>query len=421
MDVDSHAEELASDLGADKAEVKRDLENLLEYSVPIDEATQSLRRKYGGGDTGGSGAPEPRDLADITTDDAGVTVTAKVLTVGQRSIRYQGENQTIVEGELADDTGTISYTAWEDFGFAPGDVVRIGNANVREWEGQPELNLGETTDVTEADDLDVPFPVGGERDLFDLAPGDRGRIVEVVVIEVDERIIDGRDGETEILSGVVADESARLPFTDWEPHSEIVEGATLRLDDVYVREFRGVPSVNVSEFTTVTPIDRDIEIPDATRLTVREAVETGGVFDVEIEGHVVGVRDGSGLIQRCPECGRVVQKGQCRTHGEVDADDDLRVKAIIDDGTGALTAVLDDELTAEIYGGGLEKAREAAKEAMDQEVVADEIRERIVGQEFRVRGSLSVDDFGANVEATSFDSVEDDASDRARAFLEAVA
>ena len=31
MDVNSHAEELASDLGVDKEEVKADLENLLEY------------------------------------------------------------------------------------------------------------------------------------------------------------------------------------------------------------------------------------------------------------------------------------------------------------------------------------------------------------------------------------------------------
>jgi len=49
MDVNSHAEELASDLGVDKEEVKADLQNLLEYSVPIDEAKQSVRRKHGGG------------------------------------------------------------------------------------------------------------------------------------------------------------------------------------------------------------------------------------------------------------------------------------------------------------------------------------------------------------------------------------
>jgi len=420
MDADAHAEELASDLGVDKAEVKADLQNLLEYSVPIEEAKGSLRRKYGDG-ADSSGEPEPADVAEITTEDASASVTAVVLTAGKRSIRYQGDEQVIVEGELADGTGRISYTAWEDFGLQPGDTVAIGNANVREWEGEPELNLGESTSVTPASDVDVPYEVGGDRDLIDLEPGDRGRNVEVQVVDVEERTIDGRDGETGILSGVLADETARLPFTDWEPRPGIAEGATLRIEDVYVREFRGVPSVNVSEFSTVTPLDREVEAADATRLTVRGAVETGGAFDLELRGSVVGVRDGSGLIQRCPECGRVTQKGQCRTHGEVDAEDDLRTKAILDDGTGALTIVLDDELTAEIYGDGIEDARAAAKEAMDQEVVADEIRAAIVGREVRVRGNLSVDDYGANLNAEAFDVVADDPTKRARTFLEEVA
>jgi len=419
MDVDTHAEELASDLGVDEEEVRADLQNLLEYSVPVDEAKGSLRRKYGDGESA-SGEPEPTGVADVTTDGASASVTGVVLTAGKRSIRYQGENQVIVEGELADGTDRISYTAWEEFGLEPGDTVTIGNANVREWEGEPELNLGESTSVTPAPDLDVPYEVGGERNLIDLEPGDRGRTVEVRAVDVEERTIDGRDGETEILSGVLADDTARLPFTDWDPHSAITGDANVRIEDAYVREFRGVPSVNVSEFSTVTTLDREVAIAEATRLTVGEAVETGGAFDVEIEADIVGIRDGSGLIQRCPECGRMVQKDQCRTHGAVDGEDDLRVKAILDDGTGALTAILGTELTADVYGGGIETAREAAKEAMDQQVVADAIREEVVGREARVRGNLSIDDYGANLTAESFELVEADPVARAEAFLEEV-
>ncbi|PHQ45053.1 replication factor A, partial [Halorubrum sp. C3] len=137
MDVNSHAEELASDLGVDKEEVKADLENLLEYSVPIDEAKQSVRRKHGGGGGGSSPTPDAVDVGEITTDHDGVTVTVRVLTQGTRTIRYQGDDLTIREGEIADETGVISYTAWQDFGFEPGDSLTIGNAGVREWEGAP--------------------------------------------------------------------------------------------------------------------------------------------------------------------------------------------------------------------------------------------------------------------------------------------
>ncbi len=384
MDVDSHAEELASDLGVDKQEVRDDLENLLEYSVPIDEAKQSVRRKHGGGG-GGDASPSALDVADVAPDAGNVTVTGRVLSVGTRTIRYDGEESTIREGELADDTGKISYTAWQDFGFEPGDTVSVGNAGVREWEGEPELNLGESTTVAlESDPVEVPYPVGGDRDLIELEPGDRGRNVEATVLELEERTIDGRDGETEILSGVLADETARLPFTDWQPRPEVAEGAQLRLEDVYVREFRGVPSVNLTEFTTVAPADVTVS-DEAPRLSVREAVDTGGMYDVTVVGNVLEVRDGSGLIQRCPECGRLVQNDQCRSHGQVDPEDDLRVKAIVDDGTDTVTAILGTELTKEIYGGTLADALDAARDAMDREVVADEIAADLEGREFSLR------------------------------------
>lgn len=421
MSLDDHAEDLASDLGVDKEEVKADLQNLVEYSVPIEEAKQSLRRKYGDGG-GGSSGPSRADIGDITPNDGNVTVTGKVLTVGKRSIRYQGNDQTIFEGEIADESGKISYTAWDDFGLSAGDTITAGNAGVREWEGNPELNLGESTNVAFEDDIDVPYPVGGNATLSELQPGDRGVSLEVQVVEVEQKTIDGRDGETKIKSGVLADESARLPFTDWEAREEIVEGANLRVEDTYVREFRGVPSVNFSEFTTVSPVGHELDVSDtATRMSVDEAVGTGGAYDVELVANVVAVRDGSGLIERCPECGRVIQNGQCRSHGAVDGEDDLRVKAILDDGTGTVTAVLDDELTAEVYGGGVEKAKEQARDAMDKEVVAEAIRDVIVGREFRVRGNLSVDDYGANVEVTEFDETEDDPVARAKKLLTEVA
>ena len=418
MSLQDHAEELASDLGVDTAEVRSELETLDKYDVPIDEAKQTVRRRYDtDGDDGGE-VPS-KDVAAITADDGSVSTTAVVLTAGKRSIQYGGDTHVIQEGELADETGRISYTDWEGFDLEPGATVRVGNANTREWEGEPELNLGEGTTVeSAAESLSVPYDVGGEATLADLDPGDRGVTVEVQVLEAESRTIDGRDGETEIISGVVGDETARLPFTDWDPRPELREGS-VRIENAYVREFRGVPSVNASEFSTVSPLKGTVEVADsAERRSIRAAVEAGGLFDVELVGSVVAVRDGSGLIERCPECGRVIDGGQCRSHGAVEGEDDLRVKAILDDGTGTVTVVLDAELTAEIYGGGLEAAREHARDAMDRSVVADDIRAAIVGREFRARGSLTVDEYGANLTARSFEQRRDDPTARARAILE---
>jgi len=419
MSLDDHAEELASDLGVDTQEVKRKLEKMAEYNVPMSEAKQSVRREY---DDTSNGAAPTRSVAEISTGDSNVGVTARVLSVGKRSIQYSGERSVIFEGELADESGKISYTAWEDFGLEPGEPIQIGNAGVREWEGDPELNLGESTDIERVEEsLSVPYEVGGEASLAGLEPGDRGVAVEVSVRECEQKTIDGRDGETEILSGVLADETTRLPFTDWEPRPQVEEGASVRIENAYVREFRGAPSVNISEFSTVSPLGRSVTVAEsAPHYDIRTAVESGGLFDVEVTGNVVGVRDGSGLIERCPECGRVVQNDQCRAHGAVEAEEDLRVKAILDDGTGTVTVVLDEERTAAIYGGGIEQAREHARDAMDRGVVAGTIREKLVGRGFTVRGSLSVDEFGATLNATTFLADETDPADRATQLLEEV-
>jgi replication factor A1 len=80
--------------------------------------------------------------------------------------------------------------------------------------------------------------------------------------------------------------------------------------------------------------------------------------------------------------------------------------------------VLDADLTEEVYGVSIADAKEAAREAMDKEVVADAIREKVVGREFRVRGNLSVDDYGANLDAAEFAETDDDPAARARALLD---
>jgi len=62
-------------------------------------------------------------------------------------------------------------------------------------------------------------------------------------------------------------------------------------------------------------------------------------------------------------------------------------------------------------------AKEAAREAMDKEVVAETIREELVGRAYRVRGSLSVDEYGPNLNVESFGAADDDPAALATAVL----
>jgi replication factor A1 len=127
---------------------------------------------------------------------------------------------------------------------------------------------------------------------------------------------------------------------------------------------------------------------------VDELERVGGAFDVLVKGTIVDVKKGSGLIQRCPQCNRLVQNKLCRLHGKVEGQYDLRIKAVVDDGAGAITAVLNKDITEELVGITLEQAIKDAREAMDPEVVMEKVEERLLARPVEVRGNVISDDYG---------------------------
>jgi hypothetical protein len=60
-----------------------------------------------------------------------------------------------------------------------------------------------------------------------------------------------------------------------------------------------------------------------------------------MEGALVDIKDGSGLIKRCPDedCTRVIRNGRCSEHGDVSGEFDLRIKGVLDDGEQAQDAL----------------------------------------------------------------------------------
>jgi replication factor A1 len=100
----------------------------------------------------------------------------------------------------------------------------------------------------------------------------------------------------------------------------------------------------------------------------------------------VDVQSGSGLIKRCPECNRALVKGACGEHGKVEGQYDLRIKAILDDGEKVQDILMNREITEAFTGITLEKAKEMATEALDQGVVLDVMKNKLVGRYYVVAG-----------------------------------
>ena len=196
-------------------------------------------------------------------------------------------------------------------------------------------------------------------------------------VDLRVKLVDLWDPRSDSISqvGLLGDESGTIKFVAFETSEleQIEEGQCYELSNVVTDEYQGTYSVKLNRTTTITEIDEEIEVGDNS--------ET-------VEGALVDVQSGSGLIKRCPEdgCTRVLQNGRCAEHGEVDGEFDLRIKAVLDDGHEVQDVIFNREATEELTGIELEEAKQLAKDALDTTVVADEMRADILGRYYTVTG-----------------------------------
>ena len=196
-------------------------------------------------------------------------------------------------------------------------------------------------------------------------------------IDLTAKVVDLWEAQSDAVAqvGLLGDETGTIKFTKWSKSdlSELDEGQVYQLRNLVTDEYQGRYSVKLNRTTTIEAVDEEIDVGDD---------------DIEIEGALVDIQSGSGLIKRCPEedCTRVLQNGRCGEHGEVDGGFDLRIKGVLDDGTDVHEVIFDREATGDVADITLEGAKEMAKDALDTSVVADEIREKTLGYYYRVTG-----------------------------------
>jgi len=435
-ELEPHVRDILRALGGKvgEEEIERELGNYLNvYRVSLDTAKRSIVKKHGG---------NPADLSlgvtkavrDLIPGEQSVSLLARIVTVNEKEIETEGGSKPILYGFLGDPTGTAPYTAWnpEGLALAKGDVVRIANAYTKEFKGRVEVHLGNRAVVTkEAADL-LP-PIEGGRPAALSGPATAAKVVDLKeglsnvgltarVLSVEAREVNVAGEKKTVRSGVLADDSGKVQFSAWKDFG-LAEGDVLRIEGGYVKSWRGIPQLSFDERATVAKLAADALPPAAAlaqspRMWIEDLAERGGGVDVTIRGILIDIKDGSGLVYRCPECRRVLRKNVCRIHGEVQGNADLRVKGVVDDGSGAITAVLGRELTELLLEKTVEECIAQAKEAMDQEVVRDELADLLIAQPVEVRGNVTSDDYGLMMIVDTARVLKVDVQEEARAMLE---
>jgi replication factor A1 len=177
-------------------------------------------------------------------------------------------------------------------------------------------------------------------------------------------------------------------------------GDVVKIAGGYVKAWKGVPQLTFDMKATLEKLGaetiskKDIK---TQRYPLHELVEKKGALDVEVEGTVIEIREGSGVVYRCPQCRRVLQDSSCSVHGQVKGELDLRVKMIVDDGTGVVTSTLGREATEELLGRTLEEWKTMMDQKDGSTVMMQELYNRLFGHRLSLQGNALGDQFGTTL------------------------
>lgn len=393
-------------------DIAKDLDTYLNlYKMSLEASKRHIVRKYGG-DPNALTKGTRKMIAQLGTSEQSVDLMVKVLSSNTRDVAVDGASKIIQFGTIGDESGTIPFTVWDTtkFDLKPGECYLIRNAYTKEWSGQPKLNLGNRALIEPQDADAVKLPEGAAVSpssgsfsapqvvkVADLRENMNNLILTGRILSLSQKEVEAPSGKKTVFSGVIADETGKVEFSAWADFKLKAE-EVVTISNAYVKGWRGIPRLTFGERANVErpkiALPSSSELSRAVKRSIEDIERAGGAADVTVVGTVVDIKKGTGLIFRCPECNRVVQKGVCQIHGKVAQVPDLRIKAVIDDGSAALTAIMKKDVTENLTGVTLKEGMEEAREAMNMDIVGNHIEERLLAKPIEIRGNVTSDEYG---------------------------
>ena len=371
---------------------------------------------------------EPVSIETASENEGYVNLVARLISSKPDVIvKRDGSGQLdVVRGRLADSSGSIGFLSWVPLEHEPGTLLKIDDASVRKFRETPEINIGDRTRIevyhdtafASMDDLSQANKVS----IAELRNGMRDIEITVQVESWDQRSFTSEDGtERVVRSGDVLDPSGLCRLTAW-CEIDPKQGDFLHLTGSRVQYWQGSPDLVVDDAAQVTdlsdppwdPIDPEQHWIEADLTTV---VTSGSRRGIRTNGTIVAVRRDSGIIERCPECRRVLRDDACIDHGPQRGVEDLRLRFVIDDGVSNASLLLAKDPSEAFLG----MDQEAVKEQVDkdgQDGFAAFLRERVLARRLSVRGRSIIDDQGAMLLADEVEQDETTSADAANEVMQ---
>ncbi len=309
---------------------------------------------------------------------------------------FENSGITVFRGTAGDETGCALISLWKDFGIKEKDVVEIDGATVSQ---QHSISVSENAEVKKVQSRIKVNPLKVSQVQLNF------RNVPVV-----GKVYGMTKGKT--ARGMITDGKKTLPFVSWKS-TAFDSGDVILAKECNARRYMSTMQIDINGEV------EKIEDPELEAVSVEEEVkrisEAEGMATVE--GFMIDLKEG-GLIRRCPQCNRVLTDMQCSLHGKItEPKIDLRIKAVMDDGSDSATVILNRTLSEKLLGKTLEEYIELVQKALNPDVVLEDC-EKILFKPYRARGIFREDSVGKTIIVTAIEPVDRDIAAEAERVLE---
>ncbi len=396
-------------------------------SINVNRTTRVTVLKEGGGSAPPTGN-EPLSIARASEVEGFVNVVGRVLSAKPDVIvRKDGSGEIpIVRGKISDSSGSIGFLSWKDFEHKVGSLVKIVGASVRKFRETPEIQINDGTVIETYHDTafpDVSELVESEKvSIADLRNGMREISITLQVESWDQRTFESQDGSSKtVRSGDVMDPTGRCRLTAWcefdpKPGDSIrIEGGRVQFwqgsPDLVIDNLDQVSSLSDAPWEKIDPENHWVEV-DLTSVT-----QGGSRRGISTAGTIVAINSGSGIIERCPDCRRMLRDGSCSEHGPQRGEEDLRLRFVLDNGVANANLFLGKEPAEEFLGMSMEEVKSEISN-IGREVFVSNLKGRVLARKMLVHGRCSVDGQGAMLFADRVEIVDPKPAEEAKEVME---
>ena len=375
-------------------------------SLNINRTTRVTVLKEGGGSTPPANN-DPMTIARASEVGGFVNIVGRVMSAKPDVIvRKDGSGElNVVRGRISDSSGSIGFLSWKEFEHEEGALVKIVGASIRKFRDTPEIQINDGTVIETYRDGSFPevaeLAESEKVSISDLRDGMRDVSITLQVESWNQRTFETKDGDSRVVrSGDVMDPTGRCRLTAW-CEFDPKPGDTIRIKGGRVQSWQGSPdlvvdSLEQTESLSEAPWQKidpenhwiDVDLTTITKGGSRRGISTSGI--------IVAINSGSGIIERCPECRRMLRDGSCSEHGPQRGDEDLRLRFVLDNGVANVNLYMGREASERFLGMSMEDVKSEIS-SIGNDAFVSNLRNEVLSRKAMVHGFCRVDDQGAMV------------------------